>query len=493
MNLNINLFVHGVPMGQKIWGPRGDDQIYISSFYGPKWDAPEVMKIDIMTFGGVFYCYYSFVKGQNVFDSQGRAGSYFALTLRVNAFYADVQNFYHILKAAYDKICVGLCVQETNGSAKFMLADFQSIDKELKGLEKRILDYIGEFSIGNDLIDLSGYTSNSQNGVLSFNLHECTNEVASNAIKQCGKLMVSPWYLSENAAKTVAHYKEEMEATVQKAKKEIELQKQTSQKVINEINQQAEVKIASVKREVEEELTKTKEQSRQQLSQLKEDYDQRIIEIKNSYADIDKEIKSLNDTIREKEREVSDLKLMCRKKDKELQSSDVKIRKLKQQVDPIDNIDGQPDGNKPSWVIRYKQWIFLGLASFFTLLLAGLVIWLVIQDLKGKQSPVPSAKEQIEIENKQITNDSVTKVPITINIKELENKNDSVLVGKIYTLSIDGEETDTLNVIWKSEEFVINGNTIMAKRDFAGEKGKISIFVDNKELASKEIYIKSDK
>lgn len=487
MNLNINLFVHGVPMGQKIWGPKGDDQIYISSFYGPKWDAPEVMKIDVMTFGGVLYCYYSFVKGQNVFDSQGRAGSYFALTLRVNAFYADVQNVYHILKAAYDKICVGLCVQETNGSAKFMLADFQSIDKELKGLEKRILDYIGEFSIGNDLIDLSGYTSNSQNVVFSFNLHECTNEVASNAIKQCGKLMVSPWYLSENAAKIVAHYKEEMEVTTQKANKEIELLKQTSQQEIKEINQHAQEEIVSIKREAEEELAKTKEQSKQKLSQLKEDYDQRIIEIKNSYADIDKEIESLNDTIREKEREVSELKVLCRKKDKEL----LKIRKLKQHVDSIDNIDDRPDGNQQSWVIRYKHWIFLGLASFFTLLLAGL--WLVIQDLKGKQSPVTSAKEQIKIEKMQIPNDSVTKVPITIIIKELKNENDSVLLGRIYTLSIDGEGTDTLNGVWKSEEFKINDNTIMAKRDYAGKIGTITYVVDNKELVSKMINIKSDK
>lgn len=28
MGLNINLFVHGVPMGQKIWGPKSDDQRY---------------------------------------------------------------------------------------------------------------------------------------------------------------------------------------------------------------------------------------------------------------------------------------------------------------------------------------------------------------------------------------------------------------------------------------------------------------------------------
>lgn len=372
-----------------------------------------------------------------------------------------------------------------------MLEDFQSIDKELKGLEKRILDYIGEFSIGNDLIDLSGHSFNSQTGSFNFNLHECINEVATNAIKQSGKLMVSPWYLSKNAAKTVAHYKEEMEATVQNAQKEIELQKQTSQQVINEVNQQAQEEIASVKRRIEEELNKTKEQSRQQLIQLKEDYEQKIIEIKRSYADVDVEIQSLNDTIRKKDREISDLKALCRKKDKELHTSNFKNKKLNQQVDSAKFVDDQQDGNNQSWFDRYKQWIIIGIVGFFSLLLAGLVVWLVVQEFQGKPSPTNPSKEQIKIEDEHTSNGNVTHGRIAIIIKELTNEKDSASLGKVYTLSLDGEGADSLNGVWKSNEFDVNGNTIIAKRSFAGMNGRISYVVNNEELATKKICIKS--
>lgn len=82
---------------------------------------------------------------------QREAGVYFALTLRFNAYYADFQNIYNILKAACDKLCLGLCLQEAGGQTRFKVADFQSIDKQLKDMEKRIIDYIGQFSVGRTL------------------------------------------------------------------------------------------------------------------------------------------------------------------------------------------------------------------------------------------------------------------------------------------------------------------------------------------------------
>ena len=173
MGLNINIFVHGVPMGQKIWGPKNEDQSYISSFYGPEWDVPEVMKVDIMNFGGIPYCYYSFVKGKKVYDSQGRAGSYFAITLRINAFYADIQNIYSILKAAYEKMCIGLCVMESDGSVKYICSDFQGIDTQLKAIENSILNYISKFSTDNDIIALKDFSVSGQRALQNINLYCC--------------------------------------------------------------------------------------------------------------------------------------------------------------------------------------------------------------------------------------------------------------------------------------------------------------------------------
>lgn len=258
MGLNINLFVHGVPMGQKMWGTNGDDQRYLSSFYGLKWDVSEAMKVDVMTFGGIPYCYYSLVKGLNVCDSQGRAGSYFALTLRINAFYSDVQNIYSILKAAYGKMCVGLCVQENNDVIKYLIADFQNIDDQLKAVESHVINYISEFSVNEDVVGLSGFPANAEAATPKVNLHECSKRVALEYGKRYGKLMVSPCFLSASSANTVAKYKAEMDETKRKAQEDIKRQERVFQE-----------QIVAVKKKSQEELKKCQEQANKKNEKAK--------------------------------------------------------------------------------------------------------------------------------------------------------------------------------------------------------------------------------
>lgn len=318
MALNINLIVHGIPMGQKIWGKLGDDKQYIQSFYGPKWDAPEVMKVDTITFGGTTYCYYSFVVGQNVCDQQGRAGGYFALTLRINAYYADIQNVYNILKVAYDKMCVGNCIQVSNGTTKFIIADFQNIDEKLKAIETRILNYISNFSNANDILSLNGIPSGNQTAHKKFNLHECTKSAAMDIFKQTGKLMVSPWYLSVNAANTVAKYKAEIQTTIQKAQQEIQIQKQTAQETINNLTIQSREQIESITRQSQEQLASLKTQNFQEIESTKTKYEQKIKDIKESFAEADQTIISLKKEAKSAKEESNGWKIECSKKNKEV-------------------------------------------------------------------------------------------------------------------------------------------------------------------------------
>lgn len=234
MGLNINLFVHGVPMGQKIWGSKGEDGMYISSFYGPKWDSlPELMKVDVMTFGEKKYCYYSFIKGQNVYDVQGRGGSYLALTLKIDALYSDVRNIYNILKATYEKMCIGLCVSKYNEGIKFVIDDFQKIDAQLKGIEKHILNYISNFSVEGDLKNLIGFANSEKGKMENINLHECTESVAIEKLKQNGCLLTSPYFMSANSVKIVAQCKSEVEMVKQKAQQELMLQQRQFQEKLD--------------------------------------------------------------------------------------------------------------------------------------------------------------------------------------------------------------------------------------------------------------------
>lgn len=362
MGLNIKLFVHGVPMGQKIWGPKGDDERYLSSFYGPKWDAPELMKVDIMAIGGVSQCYYTFVRGQNVCDSSGRAGSYFALTLKMNAFYADVQNIYNILKAVYDKMCVSLCVQEENGMVKYLLSDFQGIDGKLKDVEGHLLNYISKFSKSNDIVSLSGFATNGQ--ATNMNLFECNRFVATEQMKKVGHLLVSPHYLSSESAKIVAQCKAETQSAIQKAQQEIQLLKKTTQEEKAVITKQAEERVDSVTRKSQEDLKACQEQYNTRLTQTKEENDRHIADIKNRYKDVDINIKSLEQIIKERNKEISNLKSQCKEKD-------IETKKLQQQLDLLNNkLAG--NGLPPKSSIK-KKWKIIGLLSFFLIMIVCIV------------------------------------------------------------------------------------------------------------------------
>lgn len=406
MGLNINLFVHGVPMGQKIWGPEGEDSRYISSFYGPNWDAPEVMKTDVMTFGGITYCYYSFVKGQNVFDSQSRAGSYFALTLRVNAFYCDVQNIYNILKATYDKMCVGLCVQENENSVKYLLSDFQNIDSNLRNIESHILDYISKFSINNDLVSLSGFSVNTQSAIQKINLHECTKTVALDIAKKTGKLMLSPWYLSSNATNTIAKYKSEVQATEQRAQQKIDI-----------ITQQSNEKIKQIE-----------ENSHQKISRLKEEKDREMAELKQSYSNVNSEIERLRKKTKESENEITHWKKQCFKFEEELETLRQKGNKSPEKI----------RNNSHSKVTELWKFIIANKM----LVIAVVILFLLL----GLYKCINNSKKDKKIDNQEIQF-SKTPTKFYSNINDWQkNMGSNKALNNFDTIKNDTAKTDTSNL-----------------------------------------------
>ncbi len=502
MGLNINLFIHGVPMGQKIWGPKNDDQIYISSFYGPKWDASEVMKIDVMTFNGVTYCYYSFIKGQNVFDSQGRAGSYIALTLRINAFYADIQNMYSILKAAYEKMCVGLCVVEANGATKYLLSDFQSVDTKLKEIENHILNYIREFSIDDDIISLNGFSISGQGAIQNINLHECTRKVGYEMVRRFGKLMVSPWYLSASAANTVAQYKAEIQAITEKAQKEIQIQEQTSQERINNIT-----------KHYQDELRTSKEESQQQLTFERENSERRIAEIKNNYAEVDSKLNSMGRTIKDREKEISDLQSQCRRKDKEIEKNNRNVQKLEQQISRLQDEFNELLTNKGIQPIQQKskppkkKWTIIGIVSFFAILLIALLTWFIVHSFNTQKEIIKNLQEKIEqhrtnseasilnnsFDTEETANPSKDNDNTSIVVEEFTNGKDFIKVGEMCHVSLSDKNSECERGKWVSKEFNIERNTIIAKREYAGNNGKISYVVNDDTIASIIIKIRNDK
>ena len=210
MAFTVKLFVHGVPAGKKQWGMScKEDQLYLDQFYQGNKDIQEYMKVECRNIAGSPSVFYTFIIGKNINACDGRQGSYFALTLKMNSYYRDIQNIYAILKAAYHKYCMGLLLTDCQNFVQFAIHDFQNKNEELLALEKSISDYISNFSHDSDIKPLdkqmlvAGKTK-------SICLSDCDSESALQLIRANGSILVSEFYASFREQKREQLHAEEL-------------------------------------------------------------------------------------------------------------------------------------------------------------------------------------------------------------------------------------------------------------------------------------------
>ncbi len=398
MALNINLYVHGVPMGHKTWGVLGEDDNFIANFYSSKWPAKELMQVDIMECKGKVYSYYTFVKGQNVMGYDNRTGSYFALTIRMDAYYADLQNMYKILSAAYEKMCVGRLVQKQGEGIKFIVQDFTVMDAELKGMENRIISYIGEFSNNKDLVSFSGFKTNGQQAAQTENLLECDNAKALNTVKATGKISVSPYYPSKEVKELISKNEDEMQKLRQMTSQQINEAHEKASQQIRNIESKAKEDIASVRRQASEEMTRLKSQYSTVDKQMNE-LEQKLKQERERSKQLQKELRT------ELEQKLEQEKLRTKQLQKE-------VKALKQAKDNVstpyvntdcNNNPHQGFGNKRSSILSstlpfLNTLIIVGVASF--------LIWKTpsdnSQELTKISANIAEIKNQISGKNAQM-------------------------------------------------------------------------------------------
>lgn len=413
MALNINLYVHGVPMGQKTWGVLREDDNFIGNFYNSKWPAKELMQVDIMECKGKVYSYYTFVKGQNVMGYDNRTGSYFALTIRMDAYYADLQNMYKILSAAYEKMCVGRLVQEQGEGIKFIVQDFSVLDNELKRMENRIISYIGEFSNNKDLVSFSGFKTNGQLAAQTENLLECDNAKALNTVKATGKISVSPYYPSKKVKELISKNENEMQKLQQMTSQQINEAREKASQQIRNIESKANEDIASVRRQASEEMTRLKSQYSIVDKQMNE-LEQKLKQEKERSKQLQKELRNELEQKLEQEKRTKQLQ-------KEVKELTISLKQAKDNVStPHVNVDcnnnpHQGFDNKRSNILSstlpfLNTLIIVGVASF--------LIWKTPSDNSQKLTKISaniaeikdqiSGKKAQEVETRKQDKENVT-------------------------------------------------------------------------------------
>lgn len=209
--MDLELFIHGVPKGQKIWGRAENDLAYIQNFYTQNNDETKFL-VEIRSTKDTTFCYYSYLKYNNVVASDGRAGSYFGMTLRFDVYCADIVTIYNILDIVYKKHIVGNLLSGEVSKNKFLVADFSNDSVELKEVESTIFSLIRLSVANSDFMNLQSLQAQKEGSLLEVNLLDCTKENILSVMRKCSKVAMSPYYPTLKDKNSQKSAKEQMAA-----------------------------------------------------------------------------------------------------------------------------------------------------------------------------------------------------------------------------------------------------------------------------------------
>lgn len=198
--MEVELFVHGVPSGEGFWGEK-EDRNYFGSFYNGSTDAVKFL-VQTRKLKDKAYCYYNYLVYRtpdsptpNVAGNDGRDGSYFGLSLRFDAYCKDIQTMYRILDMVFNICVMGTILRMDRKKLKYKIADFSMASTVITNMEKLTFDLVKRAFSADCFMPLTDFPLNGTNGP-SINLYDCTADNVTQAMKQYGKVAVSPYFMN---------------------------------------------------------------------------------------------------------------------------------------------------------------------------------------------------------------------------------------------------------------------------------------------------------
>lgn len=211
----IELLLHGVPKGQDFWGVK-DDLIYIQNFYTSRTDKTRFL-IQVRDVNDKRFCYYSYLKYNNIVDSSGRPGGYFGMTIRLDMYCSDIVSLYNIMDAVYKRYFVGAYLVEEQQRTKYLISDFSSKEKENREIFDAIKQVMNRLLSSSDFVGLHDFVSSNGGSVMEVNTLDCTKDNVAAVVKKVGSIALSPYYPSIKD-KNIQQKIDEQIAAVQKSK-----------------------------------------------------------------------------------------------------------------------------------------------------------------------------------------------------------------------------------------------------------------------------------
>lgn len=465
MKCDIRLYAHGVTVGQTMWGVPDEDFRYIESFYTPKRGEDDNMLVEVCRPRGSAYCYYTYLRVKDVVGNGGRNGSYFALTLRINYYYADIKNIYHILDAAFDKFVEGSIVSTANGVTKYLVGDMAQADKILTSLDAEIQKYLMQFSKDSDFIPLSGFNAFGNGETLKFNLLECDAKTAARTVGRIGSISVSPLYPTDWEKQISAKAGADVTAAQNEARQQIAATKQDAENRIRDIQGKAAKEVEAARRDKEEGIRAVREEFREAgktISTLK----QRVEKCQGEIQRLQQENQKFKYDLQSSKKYETDYAKMQAM----LDEADARWQKLRDLFAPelgtaVNQPQPEPKHSNPFMALIAK---FHPLVGFIVMIILILIISFTMLNRCASQSSAEqpntaNADGNVSVLPEKFNDYQIVVYPFDENgaIKFDELGDDALQINKKYSVMLKNGEN--LNGTWISpnKDFVISNSEIV--------------------------------
>lgn len=214
--MEVEVFVHGTPHGESFWG-KEEDRMFFGSFYTQTCSDEVKFLIQTRLTMEKSYCYYSYLLYKNVIESGGRTGSYFGLTIRMDAYCKDFMRVYKILDMVFSAYVLNKVLEPLTGGYKYIVSDFPGSKELMDKIEKGALKLIQATfeKTPGDFCGLSDFSQKKTYGN-SANLYEITADAVEKVMRKDGAVALSPYYQTSKERQAEEKYQEELQKVREK-------------------------------------------------------------------------------------------------------------------------------------------------------------------------------------------------------------------------------------------------------------------------------------
>lgn len=393
--MDIEIMIHGVPDGQDYLGIQ-EEHDNMGLFYD---NSNESVKFVVETKkrDNHAYTYYSYLLYKGIIGAGGRPGSYFGLTLRMDKYYKDASYIYNLLEIIFNKYIVGGLLMPSGDAYKYSVQSFANKSVVIEQVQSAFIELFKMTCVPSKMLDIDGSFIHRIKVAPIGNIFDFNEEAILVSIKKYSKVVLSPDY---------------------------------------EMN-------------IEKEYKKKIQDSERERGVLISQRDKKI-------TDQERDINSLNATIKRQESTIATLEQEAKRKDSDIQNQKKKLGDLEQSLakikEPITTLANyfhiQGSQNQPS-ALKYgfKKFI-LGVACCILTIIAIVLCIIILLRIPEKTSTISQSENPIEmtvpptndtlkpdVDNDKPKDGSITSRTIDIDVSPLVTE---VEIDQEYTFSVPG-------------------------------------------------------